>query len=116
MFIVRVDFRNGLHLEFNYGDLGQADQCLKLLVEAQKSGKPCSIFDEAGRQGTLSGADMQAVQMVDVEQETTSVIRLGLMVRGIQAQMEPRAPEFRPPSEDSSRGAIGNSGKTSFAA
>lgn len=89
MFIVRVDFKNGLHLEFNYAHLETGEQCRTVCAAAQKNGDRCSIFDEAGRQADLDGSQIQAVQLVNLQEETVSIIRVGLIVQNIRTQLVP---------------------------
>lgn len=89
MFIVRTDFKNGLHLEFNYNNLETGEQCRKVCAAAQKNGDRCSIFDEAGRQADLDGSQIQAVQLVNLQEETVSIIRVGLVVQNIRQQLVP---------------------------
>lgn len=91
MFIVRVDFKNGLHLEFNFAHVETGEQCRSVCAAAAKKGDRASIFDEAGRQCDLDGSQVQAVQLVNLQEETVSIIRVGFVVDDIRQRLMPSA-------------------------
>lgn len=86
IFIVRVDFRNGQHLEFAYGEehLGAAKACYETLRVASDANKSCEIFDDAGRAAVLAGKDIQAFQLVDLVREAQGLIAIVEVVNGVR--------------------------------
>lgn len=115
MFIVRVDFKNGLHLEFNFAHVETGERCRVVCAAAAQKGDRASIFDEAGRQCDLDGSQVQAVQLVNLQEETVSIIRVGLVVDEIRQQLVPaqsrgRLSHDNPAAEEGPRnGAISRS-------
>lgn len=116
MFIVRVDYKNGQHLEYMYAGqnaLGSANATFELVVRAQKAalgvttgkdgqkifGDPsiviCEPQDDAGRNGSVLGIDVQAVHLVDVAREAAGAVLLKQFVERIARKMDPDA--FRQP-------------------
>lgn len=76
MFIVRVNHKNGLYLEFLFLDPGRAEACAKTCAEARLRGNAhppkeagCEILDDAGRNTWLDGSQMNTVQLVALEDE-----------------------------------------------
>ena len=89
MYVIRVEMLNGLHLEYNYTEINTAETCRVVLSAAMQSGDKRMIYDDAGRQAEIDGSKMQALQLVDVQMEAASIIKLGLIVRSIQQQLDP---------------------------
>lgn len=89
MYVIRVEMVNGLHLEYNYQDLNTAESCRVVLAGAFHAGDKRLIYDDAGRSAEIDGSKMQALQMVDVQMEAASIIKLGMIVRSIQQQLDP---------------------------
>lgn len=85
-YIVRLDFSNGLHLEFNFNSLAMAEECRKVTLKARLNGELCTLYDEAGRSAEVDTSKLQALQMVDIELETYSIVRLGLLINSVRAQ------------------------------
>lgn len=107
MHIVRVDFKNGLHLEFNYTDLPLAEQCRATLQQSRKDGTTASIYDEGGRHADIAGGELQVVQLVSLEEETVSIIRVGMIVDDIRKRLVPQSrvlPNFNVAPEPQSAG------------
>lgn len=110
MYIVRVDFKNGLHLEFNFGGgqdkgLGRAESIRRLVAEGLNMSaaippKPavCEVFDDAGRQGNIDCAQVQSVGLIDLESETIAAIRIKQFVQGLAMKHDPQA--FRQPPQE----------------
>lgn len=76
MFIVRINHKNGLYLEFLFLDPGRAEACAKTCAEARLRGNShppkeasCEVRDDAGRQTWLDGSQMNTVQLVALEEE-----------------------------------------------
>ena len=104
MFIVRVNYKNGQHLEYLYagGDgLGRAQATMELLVTAQKAalqGKPvlCEPWDDAGRNGSIIGTDIQTVQLVDVTKEAIGAVHLKMLCEAVARKHDPSFQPQRP--------------------
>jgi hypothetical protein len=110
MYIVRLDYQNGLHKEYAYRDLGAATAVLEEAARAKDSGHRGIIRDEAGRTAHYEGNKLQSVEMVDAQAEAVSAIQLMAEIQAIQRQFglvnrqpqEPpntrdEEPEYRPP-------------------
>lgn len=101
MYIVRVDFRNGLHAECNYGGtdgLGRAERCRETVVAAMNIGTAlppkqavCEVYDDAGRRYNWDGAQIQSVGLIDLESETIAAIRIKQFVEGLARKHDPSA-------------------------
>ena len=100
MFVLRVDFLNGLHLEHNYADIAYATEMRKRVEAAMKDPELVHIIDEAGREGEFRGDLVQAVYLVDVESEVRSAATLRDLIQETQKpKREPReiSPSPGPP-------------------
>lgn len=102
MFIVRLDYQNGLHKEYSYSDLGLATNVYNLAVEARSKGIGFKdLIDDAGRTASFDGGKLQSVELVDIQAETISAITLIKEVQGIQQQFgmmpQPSEPRRAPP-------------------
>lgn len=120
MYVVRCDFKNGLHREYGYADVGNAMQQYRLLIEARSKQTSVEIFDEGGRQAMPDCRDLMVVELVDVQKETLAAIVLVKEVQDLQRKagliQEQPQPAYREPARDEApeyRGAIG--GATRFA-
>jgi hypothetical protein len=143
MFEVRVHFRNGTILSYAWRDMGAASLAKDVCTAAMRASKEppkqpmtaanpgdtawsmpavCVIFDEGGHEAHLDGAEMMAVQMVDIEAESYMTTRAQIVAGrtrddllrkvGIVPAGEPtpngRAAEAeRQPIEEPSPGLIG---------
>lgn len=109
MFIVRLDYQNGLHKEYAYSDLGLASQAYGLACQAKSKAIGFDdLFDEAGRKASIDGSKLQSVELVDLGAETVSAITLIKEVQAIQQQhgVLPQQPEPQrrlPPPEPAVR-------------
>ena len=97
LYIVRASFKNGLHLEFLYEDLAQADLCRATLVEARKHNASAEIFDNAGRQAQIEGAELMVIQLVDLELETVGAAAVARHVQDTQRRLGILAPAQEQP-------------------
>src|ERR1700752_2185074 len=97
MFLVKLDYGNGLHKEYAYNDMGVANQAFETCCAAQEMKKRAKIFDEAGRQASVDGTHLQSVEFVDPQAETVMPIRLVTEVREIERQFAPPPPPQSPP-------------------
>ena len=101
MYIVRVDFKNGLHAECNYGGtdgLGRAQRCRETVVAAMNLGTAippkqavCEVYDDAGRQYSWDGAQVQSVGLIDLESETIAAVRIKQFVTALARKHDPDA-------------------------
>jgi len=117
MYIVRLDYVNGLHKEYAFNDLGPAAAAHELATAAKDAKARGTITDDAGRKAGFEGANIQSVELVDTQAEAISAIKLVTEINAIQQQFGPPArrqpppepeirddaPEYRPPV-----GRIGN--------
>lgn len=87
IFIVRADFRNGLHLEMNYSEphLGNAKAAYETIRVAKDQSLVCEVFDDAGRALVIDGKEIQAVQMVDLVQESNAALAIAERVDDVRA-------------------------------
>lgn len=96
MYIVRLDYQNGLHKEYAYQDLGLATQAYTLACQARSKAVGFDdLYDEAGRKASIDGAKLQSVELVDFTAETISGITLTKEFQAIQQQFGflPQQPE-----------------------
>lgn len=80
MYAVRLHFKNGTMLGYVWADMGAAHKTKDLCARAMLAGNAnppradgaiCEFWDEAGREAHVDGADLSAVQFVDIEAEVT---------------------------------------------
>jgi hypothetical protein len=71
--LVRVHFRNGLKIDYTFGDVGKAKACADDCAAAKTSANSvppkaahCHIFDQAGHEAWIDGSQIMLVQLVDV--------------------------------------------------
>jgi hypothetical protein len=122
MYVVRCDFKNGVHREYLYTDLAIATDTYRIIDQARQKSTTAGIFDEGGRQCSMDCRELLLVEMVDVQKETLGAIKLVTEVTAIQraAGMLPpqQAQSMRQPEQTSTdrddaqeyRGAIGRGG------
>jgi hypothetical protein len=105
MFVVRCDFKNGAHREYGYTDLGVATDTFKTLDMARSKSTSCSIFDEGGRQASVDCRDLMVVELVDIQKETLTAIKMVSEVNAIQraAGFVAPAPQPGPPQVPADR-------------
>ena len=94
MIIVRLDFVNGLHLEYNFPHIDVARVIFDRLCEGKRTGEIVGLNDYAGRIGEVDCANLQAVQLVDVEAEVSSIEQINALVSQVaqRARQPRRAP------------------------
>lgn len=124
MYVVRVDFKNGVHREYGYADIAIATDSFRTIDTARSKQTSCNIFDEGGRQASLDCRDVIVVELVDIQKETLNAIVLMREVQDIQVKAglvaPPGVPQERfdpaagmPAQRDDApeyRGAIGRGG------
>jgi len=87
MYIVKLDYVNGLHKEYAYFDLGLANTAYSLACQARaKAIGFDDLYDEGGRKASIDGAKLQSVELVDLGAETISGITLFKEVQALQIQ------------------------------
>lgn len=117
MYIVRLDYQNGLHKEYCYGDIGIATKNFDLASLARNKGCGLEIDDEAGRKASVDGGKLQSVELVDLQAEAISGIKVVSEVQAIQKEFgfgQQRLPQPEPMTRDEEpeyRPAIGSRGK-----
>ena len=105
MYIVKLDYVNGLHKEYAYFDLGLANQAYSLACQARSKAIGFDdLYDEGGRKASIDGAKLQSVELVDLSAETVSAIMLVKEVQALQVQHgllpAPPEPQRRLPPPD----------------
>lgn len=105
VYIVKLDYVNGLHKEYSYFDLGLANTAYSLACQARaKAIGFDDLYDEGGRKASIDGAKLQSVELVDFGAETVSAITLIKELQAIQAQhgmlQQPEPPQRRLPPPD----------------
>lgn len=112
MYVVRCDFKNGVHREYGYADIGAAMAAYQAISDARGKQTAAQIFDEGGRQAFLDCREVIVHEVVDVQKETHAAIVLmrevheiqrvaGILPSQAQPQREPmpaerdEAPEYR---------------------
>ena len=88
MLVLRLDFQNGLHLEFNYADVGYATEVFRRVQSAMREGDLVEIIDDAGRHNEARGALIQSACLVDPKQEAESILGLNAYVMKAQPAVE----------------------------
>ena len=88
MLVLRLDFQNGLHLEFNYADVRYATEVFQRVQSAMKEGDLVEVIDDAGRHNDMRGALIQSVCIVDPKQEAESILTLNAYVAKAQPAVE----------------------------
>lgn len=116
MYVVRVDFKGGLHREYGYADMGVAMGAYQAITQARRTNAPVEIIDEGGRQAFIDAREVVDHEIVDVGKETHAAIVLLREIQDIQRKaglIQPlvpqSAPEMPPGRDDAPeyRGAIG---------
>lgn len=80
MFIVRINHKNGFYAEFLFLDMGKANAFARDCAAAKEAGAMCHLFDEAGRETWLDGAEILVVQYADLVAEIQMNTRLKVVV------------------------------------
>lgn len=80
MFVLRIVFRSGQSLDLNFFDLGVATNALEALTEKRINAEQVQILDDAGRAFRFDGADVLIEGLIDVQSETASIVKLGLVI------------------------------------
>lgn len=117
MYVVRCDFKSGVHREYGYADLGVAMGTYQSISKARAQSTSAEIFDEGGRQAYLDCRELVAHEIVDIAKETHTAIVLMREVQDIQRKAgllqpvpQPHPGGDMPPARDDApeyRGAIG---------
>jgi hypothetical protein len=86
MLILRLDFKSGLHLEFNYPPEGAAvaQENRQRAAAAMMEREQFTVSDYGGREGDYAGAELCAVSLVDVDRESASILDVNLAVDAAQ--------------------------------
>jgi hypothetical protein len=89
MYLVRVYFKSGAIMNFNFRDMGKAQECSELLGQAKliaAQGKPAAqylarVFDaEGARESVVDGAEIAMTQFVDCDLEIKENVRLEVVL------------------------------------
>jgi len=84
MFVLRLDFNSGLHLEYNFYDAGRGERAKTTAAAAMLADEQFAVMDEAGRGADIDGAALIAVQLIDVQLESHSILDVNTAI--VQAQ------------------------------
>jgi len=96
MYVVRCDFKNGVHREYGYADIGVAMGTYQAISKARAQLAPAEIFDEGGRQAYLDCRELVAHEIVDIAKETHAAIVLMREVQDIQRKAGLLNPQPQP--------------------
>lgn len=105
MIVLRLDFKNGLHLEYNFPEISTAQVIYERLSGSMLNKELVSIDDYAGRSAWIDAGQLVALGMIDLETEAKSVVALNLLVEaaGLSAVPADRRPvlgqQTRQPAE-----------------
>lgn len=109
MYLVRIDYRSGLHLEFGYSTLERGQNAYDSLTSLRDKGALGQFWDDAGRSAVLDCKDILSHMLVDVMQEAESFIVMQAAVRSVQERLGvlmPPAPPAPPPPRDPRMGGM----------
>lgn len=79
MFVLRLDFSTGLHVEYNYEEAARGIEERKLAERGAFGKDWFRVEGDDGREGFFDGATVVGVQLVDVQKEVWSVLNLTLV-------------------------------------
>lgn len=101
MFVLRVIFKSGQTLDFNFHDSGVAQRALDAITEKRIEEGPIRILDEAGRDYRFAGASILCEGLIDVDLETENVVMMGININeaGERAKRRAGLGPFEPPPE-----------------
>lgn len=94
MHIVRVDCKNGLHIEFGYGSQAKADVAVGTLQAAMgdgNNGPLVMIADDQGRRGVFLVEQLLQVMVVDVEVEVAAMVAQSVRIEQLKQEGVERA-------------------------
>ena len=98
MYILRVHYRNGRMLDYNFADLALAQSCFETMCKAKAAGSNVQFSDQAGRIADIGGADVDTVQLVDVVAEAQATFTLVMLVEELRARMLAQQQQQRAPN------------------
>ena len=78
MYILRVHYRNGRMLDYNFADLALAQSSFKLMCDAKASGVNAQFSDQAGRIADISGGDVDTLTSRDIVVSTPEKLDFAL--------------------------------------
>ena len=84
MLVLRLDYRNGLHQEFNILDIGRAVQVRDYVAKCMIEGEIADFFDDAGRHPEFRTEELISVSLVDPVAEAYSILNLNQAVASAQ--------------------------------
>ena len=96
MIVVRLEFKNGLHLEYNFPEIATAQVIYERLSVSMREKELVSFDDFAGRAAWVDAAQLQAIGLIDIEVEARSVVAVNLLVEAAGRAAMPRARPVMP--------------------
>ena len=92
MLILRLDFQNGLHIEFNFPSeaIAHAQTTSERIAAAALNGERVLIEDYAGRSAHVDASKIQAIVLAEVTRETASVCDLNLTIKLAEMKWQER--------------------------
>ena len=82
MLVLRLDFKSGLHLEFNFPPEAAAfaGESRRRAAAAMQNKEQFDISDYGGREGDYDGAELCAITLADIDRESASILDVNLTV------------------------------------
>lgn len=90
MYLIRVNYRNGLQQEYLWHNASVAREAYETLQVAQDKAIKCKIMDDGAREASIDGNDVISIQYVDAGAEVAAVMKLRAIVMGMEQQFAPR--------------------------
>lgn len=81
MYVLRILFRSGPMLDFHFADIGVAQKAIDAVTQKRIELGQVRIMDEAGRDFRFAAEEILTEGLIDVAQETLSVVNVGLEIQ-----------------------------------
>lgn len=85
MYVLRVYLRTGLTFDYAFVDPDTALKALGEVTRCRTDPQPIAVMDDAGREGHFDGKDVLAESVIDIETESRTLVRLGLIIANANA-------------------------------
>lgn len=85
MYVLRVYLRTGLTFDYAFTDPDTALKALGEVTRCRTDPQPIAVMDDAGREGHFDGKDVLAESVIDIETESRTLVRLGLIIANANA-------------------------------
>lgn len=89
MHILRVDWKNGLHVEFNFVNDGDARKAWDAIDTAKKT-EEVLVQDDAGRQSKVLRGEVQHFMVVDFAAEVAAAVQAEHVKQAVVQKLAPQ--------------------------